>query len=794
MEIPLYIYKYLLGLSIIIVLFFSSSLYFKEGTNRLLKIALGWFTVLMVANLVNMIVTLNHFEKNSNKIGPKGPKGRIGPKGFKGKSDTCGSICGAAGQDQCEETERDENGKCQILGNEINDNGEPILDTRIRPGKCVFPFVYKYQKRYLGDGCVKDAAPELFPEMTDYMENGWCATQLNPDKTPKKVAYCGESSKEIARENYNRAQAQQHDEFVKNNTGITDIKLISGNRSNIECPSGFTKVDKDLNEGSGGAYVYMCRKDGLASKGIQSIRVAQGREQCEDLFSDPSKYTEIKKLKTDLNKDTAIDGVEPERLFMCLGYTDSKFLTDIKVTNELEGAGEGFDLINVNLNEKTDGADLYLYTSNTRMEVNPLKTAFFYQRDKKLYFFGGPDGKYYYIYEPKNGKVTSAELITNKFGKLPDNLDAAFVWNYDEKTYFFKGKYVYRYNYKTSSIEDGYPKVISREFKGVPNNIDAVFSWDKDGNTYFFKDKFLFKYDTEKKRVANGFPRLINARFPGAPSKVDAVYFNANDNETYFIQANQYFILDSSEKVKAGYPKKLNLKYPGLGLLPNVNTFFTAVGKAGGEMYFFGNDKYFKYTASGLQDGIMMNDKDNSEFQGIPPVFDCVLNTELNNEFVFFKGVNAYKYNLSSKDMVSGYPKKIEDEYPGVPNNLDACGIFESRIYFFKSNRVWKMKEGNSDVEEGYPKNIQEEFPKMPNNIDTFTKYLDKYYVIKGIQYYIVKQDKTIDIKSGSAEDAQNPNKYPQYLDSKFTNLNTAADRTNILNNVAASAAPAPPS
>ena len=104
------------------------------------------------------------------------------------------------------------------------------------------------------------------------------------------------------------------------------------------------------------------------------------------------------------------------------------------------------------------------------------------------------------------------------------------------------------------------------------------------------------------------------------------------------------------------------------------------------------------------------------------------------------------------------------------------------------------MKEGNSDVEEGFPKNIQEEFPKMPNNIDTFTKYLDKYYVIKGIQYYIVKQDKTIDIKSGSAEDAQNPNKYPQYLDSKFTNLNTAADRTNILNNVAAAAAPAPPS
>ena len=134
------------------------------------------------------------------------------------------------------------------------------------------------------------------------MENGWCATALNPDKTPKKVAYCGESSKEIAQANYNRAQAQQHDEFIKNNTGITDVRLISGNRSNIECPSGFTKVDKDLNEGSGGAYVYMCRKDGLSSKGIKSIRIAKGTEQCPDLFSNPNDYVKIKKLKTDAGR------------------------------------------------------------------------------------------------------------------------------------------------------------------------------------------------------------------------------------------------------------------------------------------------------------------------------------------------------------------------------------------------------------------------------------------------------------------------------------------------------------
>ena len=53
-----------------------------------------------------------------------------------------------------------------------------------------------------------------------------------------------------------------------------------------------------------------------------------------------------------------------------------------------------------------------------------------------------------------HGKVTDAELIMNKFGKLPSKLDAAFGWNYDEKTYFFKGRYIYRINDKKKTIED----------------------------------------------------------------------------------------------------------------------------------------------------------------------------------------------------------------------------------------------------------------------------------------------------------------------------------------------------
>ena len=42
--------------------------------------------------------------------------------------------------------------------------------------------------------------------------------------------------------------------------------------------------------------------------------------------------------------------------------------------------------------------------------------------------------------------------MKNKFGKVPDNINAAFVWNYDDKLYFFKNRFVYRIDEKKMLI------------------------------------------------------------------------------------------------------------------------------------------------------------------------------------------------------------------------------------------------------------------------------------------------------------------------------------------------------
>ena len=68
-------------------------------------------------------------------------------------------------------------------------------------------------------------------------------------------------------------------------------------KSNVECPVGYKKIGKDLNEASSGAYVYACKKEGT-SIGVGHIGIAKNAESCGELssFSEEDK-TKIVKYK-----------------------------------------------------------------------------------------------------------------------------------------------------------------------------------------------------------------------------------------------------------------------------------------------------------------------------------------------------------------------------------------------------------------------------------------------------------------------------------------------------------------
>ena len=86
------------------------------------------------------------------------------------------------------------------------------------------------------------------------------------------------------------------------------------------------------------------------------------------------------------------------------------------------------------------------------------------------------------------------KLINTGFAGIPDNVDAAFVWGGNGKTYFFKGNEYWRFDSKTEPpVSKLYPKSI-KNWNGIPTRLDAAFRWEN-GMTYFFKGPLYYRFN-----------------------------------------------------------------------------------------------------------------------------------------------------------------------------------------------------------------------------------------------------------------------------------------------------------
>jgi matrix metalloproteinase-14 (membrane-inserted) len=53
---------------------------------------------------------------------------------------------------------------------------------------------------------------------------------------------------------------------------------------------------------------------------------------------------------------------------------------------------------------------------------------------------------------------------------------------------------------------------------------------------------------------------------------------------------------------------------------------------------------------------------------------------------------NQY-WKFMNMEALSGYPKSIQEGFPGIPANLDAATVWggNGKIYFFKGEKFWKF-------------------------------------------------------------------------------------------------------
>jgi matrix metalloproteinase-14 (membrane-inserted) len=64
-----------------------------------------------------------------------------------------------------------------------------------------------------------------------------------------------------------------------------------------------------------------------------------------------------------------------------------------------------------------------------------------------------------------------------------------------------------------------------------------------------------------------------------------------------------------------------------------------------------------------------------------------------------------------------GYPRKISQDWPGFPSNIDAAFTWQNSksTYFLKASKYWKFE--NMRPQKGYPKDMKDGFPGIPTDL-----------------------------------------------------------------------------
>ncbi|KAK6477034.1 72 kDa type IV collagenase-like [Huso huso] len=120
------------------------------------------------------------------------------------------------------------------------------------------------------------------------------------------------------------------------------------------------------------------------------------------------------------------------------------------------------------------------------------------QEEKTVFFSGNK----YWVYSASNLEKGHPKKISSL--GLPadlDRVDAAFSFQKNKKTYLFAGDKFWRYNEVKKKMDPGFPKFIADAWNGVPDSLGAAFQFNGDGFTYFFKDWYYLKMDDTNLKI-----------------------------------------------------------------------------------------------------------------------------------------------------------------------------------------------------------------------------------------------------------------------------------------------------
>ncbi|XP_071479264.1 collagenase 3-like [Diadema antillarum] len=178
----------------------------------------------------------------------------------------------------------------------------------------------------------------------------------------------------------------------------------------------------------------------------------------------------------------------------------------------------------------------------------------------ELFAFQG--AKYWRLRFPQQLISRSTGELTELFWRaFPNDIDAAYERFYDQKIFFFKGTKYYKYD--GLRMLPGYPKPIKDLDPNLPGNLDAVIGFRDYPKTYFIKGRKVWRYDEELKTVDAGYPVNIKRVFPGVPTPVSSAFLH-KDGAAYFLKGFEYYRYnDTLKRVEDGYPRRFGVDFLG---------------------------------------------------------------------------------------------------------------------------------------------------------------------------------------------------------------------------------------
>ncbi|GCB62244.1 collagenase 3-like [Scyliorhinus torazame] len=166
----------------------------------------------------------------------------------------------------------------------------------------------------------------------------------------------------------------------------------------------------------------------------------------------------------------------------------------------------------------------------------------------------------------------------------------------------------------------------------TPEKCDPSLSFDAvsklRGEIMFFKDRFLWRIHPQ---VPDAMMLTIQTQWPDLPSKIDASYENAFRDITLFFRKKKYWAVNGYD-ILPGHPRSI---------------------------YDFGFPKTVKK-------------------------IDAAVQIKETGKTIFFVGNKCWSYDERAKKMDKGYPKWIEDDWPGIGDNVDAVVQHREHVYFFR--------------------------------------------------------------------------------------------------------------